>query len=325
MIAICASVTFGLLQGNNSLKMEQPSAASSPDQEGNSIFYQLIEIVGETNLANPNSSQARAADWIINGDPMELSAGSDTLAQRYLLALFYISTTKDKQWMSCNPPTDQEGEDCISTNMISSGQEDPSAPSPTLGRWLSGRHECEWAGIKCDEFNQIRTIDLAGQEIRGTFPPEISLLPFLQSIALPVNEMYGTLPSELASTKHLINVELQYNHFTGDIPREWYSIFGFQCINLAGNFITGTISTEIGILSTLKGLYIQENALEGTIPTEFGNVQSIGRCIPWCSPGSMSSSHSASTSQHSHAGLEMSCLVLCHPSSGNFDTCRNCG
>ncbi|KAI2495711.1 hypothetical protein MHU86_18800 [Fragilaria crotonensis] len=277
-IAICASVTVGILQGNNSLTSTQPPApttAPTTDREGNGIFYQLIEIVGETNLKNPNSSQGRAADWIIKKDPMVLSPGSDALTQRYLLALFYISTTEDKQWLSCNPPTDQEGDDCTLGTSISAGEVGLPVTTAALGRWLSARHECEWAGIKCDEFNQIRNIDLAGQEIRGTFPPEILLLPFLQSIALPVNELYGTLPSELSSTKHLLNIELQYNFLTGQIPTEWYKIIGLQSINIAGNFITGTISTEIGVLRALKGWFIQENALEGTIPTEFGKVPSI--------------------------------------------------
>lgn len=281
MVAICSSVTFGVLQGNSLSKTEAPRSATSPDGEGNGIFYQLVVLVGEANLVNPNSSQARAADWIINKDLLALNAGSDNLAQRYLLALFYISTTEDKEWLSCNPPTAQEGDDCIFSK-ISGGHVDPSVPAPMLGRWLSARHECEWAGIKCDEFNQTRTIDLAGQDIRGTFPPEISLLPFLQSIALPVNRFYGTLPSELSSTKHLLNVELQYNHFTGQIPEEWYNIGGFQALNLAGNFITGTISTAIGTLTTLKGWFIQENALEGTIPTEIGNVKPIGKYKRCC-------------------------------------------
>lgn len=322
-IAICASVTIGILQGNNSLTSTQPPApttAPTTDREGNGIFYQLIEIVGETNLKNPNSSQGRAADWIIKKDPMVLSPGSDALTQRYLLALFYISTTEDKQWLSCNPPTDQEGDDCTLGTSISAGEVGLPVTTAALGRWLSARHECEWAGIKCDEFNQIRNIDLAGQEIRGTFPPEILLLPFLQSIALPVNELYGTLPSELSSTKHLLNIELQYNFLSGQIPTEWYKIIGLQSINIAGNFITGTISTDIGVLRALKGWFIQENALEGTIPTEFGKVPSIGRCICCFSHVMIPRSHTASMSQPSLVGRGTSLWELYHPNSGISET-----
>jgi hypothetical protein len=322
MTATCASVTFGILQGNSPRTTEPPTpptAAPTTDREGNGIFYQLIEIVGETNLKKPNSSQGRAADWIIKKDPMALSTGSDTLTQRFLLTLFYISTTEDKQWLSCNPPGDQEGDECTLRESTTAGQVGLPVSTTVLGRWLSARHECEWAGIKCDEFNQIRTIDLAGQEIRGTFPSEILLLPFLQSIALPVNELYGTLPSELSSTKHLLNIELQYNYLTGQIPSEWYKIFRFQSINIAGNFITGSISTEIGGLRTLKGWFIQENALEGTIPTEFGKVPSIGRCICRLFQVMIPRSHSASISQRSLVGRGTSSPELCHLNSGTFE------
>ena len=277
MVSIALSITFGVIKSKDNQKTEIPTTSPTTAREGEGILYKLIEIVGEATLRDPNSAHSLAADWIISKDPRELNVVAINLAQRFLIVLFYISTAKNKNWRSCNPPLSHENDYCIIDSIISAVNVDQHKVGMSAARWLSAKHECQWAGITCDEFQQIRAIDLSGQEIRGTIPKEISLLPFLQSLALPVNELYGTLPEELGNMKFLINIELQYNFFTGHVPTAWYKLFGIQSINLGANFITGTISSELGLLSSLKGWFVQENTIEGTIPTDFGLLQQIGK------------------------------------------------
>jgi hypothetical protein len=279
LIAIVTSATYAALHINDSLTTGPPSSAPTTERAREGIVDRLIAIVGESNLLNPTSAQARAADWLINKDPMALDADADSLVQRYLLVLFYLSTTENRPWLSCNPPTGDSDDDCDFSRLVSGDPLGLFYANITWGRWLSGKNECEWAGIQCDEFNQTRSIDLSGQEIRGTLPTEIALVPYLESLTLFMNQLHGTLPSELASARHLLSIELNYNYFTGRIPPEWYNSVNFQRLNVAGNFITGTIPTEIGRLSTLKGFFIQENNFEGKIPSEIGQLTSLGKVM----------------------------------------------
>lgn len=246
-----------------------PTPAPTTERESLGIGQQISAVVGETALADPKSPLARAANWIINEDPMQLPPEADNLIQRYLLAEFYLATAEDKPWLACNPPALDEDDSCIFPRLAQVYPE-IEYENITWGRWLSGAHECSWAGILCDEFNQTRAIELPGQQIRGTMPTEIALMPYLQSLTFNWNELYGTLPSELASMKHLLNIELHYNFFTGQVPPEWYKAQALQRINYAGNYLSGTLPTEIGLLSTMKGFFSFENSIGGTLPTEAG-------------------------------------------------------
>lgn len=249
-----------------------PTASPTTAREGLDIGQQIIAVVGEASLADPKSPSARAADWIINEDPMQLLPEADNLIQRYLLVQFYLATTEDRPWLACNPPIADENNTCVFPRLAQVYPE-ITYENITWGRWLSDSHECSWAGILCDEFNQTRAIELAGQQIRGTLPTEIALVPYLQSLTLNWNELYGTLPSELASMKHLLNIELHYNFFTGQVPPQWYTAQALQRINYAGNYLSGTIPTEIGLLSTMKGFFSFENSIGGSLPTEVGQMK----------------------------------------------------
>jgi len=234
------------------------------------IANQLKRVVGKTRFAMKDSPHARALEWICDDDPLQLLPISENLIQRYLLVLFYFSTTENRPWRSCNPSVGTETEACNFTKLVRTFPE--VYELIPWYRWLSSRHECEWAGVLCDEFNQTRALELPGQNIFSTFPTDITKMPYLQSLAFNLNEFFGTLPSELSQMKHLLNLEFHYNIFTGQVPSEWYKTLALQRINFAGNFLTGTIPTEIGLLSSMKGYFMQENNFAGSLPTEIGKM-----------------------------------------------------
>lgn len=270
---LLAAVGVGAALGvTSSQKNSAPTFAPTTMREGLDIDEKLVSIVGEAVLADSASPHARAANWLVNEDALQLAPEADNLVQRYLLALFYLSTTEDRPWLSCNPPVGDEDSNCTFAKLA---QVFPQVEyeNITWGRWLSPVHECMWAGVLCDEFNQTRALELPGQQIRSTFPSEIALMPYLQSLTFNWNELYGTMPSELASMKHLLNIELHYNFFTGQVPPEWYSSQALQRINFAGNYLSGTIPSEVGQLSTMKGFFSFENNIGGTIPTEVGQMK----------------------------------------------------
>uniref|UniRef100_A0A7S1YAM6 Leucine-rich repeat-containing N-terminal plant-type domain-containing protein n=1 Tax=Grammatophora oceanica TaxID=210454 RepID=A0A7S1YAM6_9STRA len=279
MWAMVSVLLLGVIVGATILGVKKsaedggPTAPPSTIREGLYDFKSpLSAIVGESAFEDPDSPHSVALDWITNIDSMSVIPSDPNFVQRFLLAVFYLSTTEFQPWASCNRPDVGMGPECIYLKPTEFFPEVKVVQIEWI-RWMSDAHECAWAGIFCDEFNQTRAIELVGQEIRGEFPYDLIHLPYLQSIALTWNELYGTLPSEVAEMKHLLNVELHYNFFSGLIPAEWYSAQALQRLNIGGNRLSGTIPTEIGQLSTMKGFFCFENDIKGTIPTEIGNMK----------------------------------------------------
>jgi len=235
------------------------------------IWKEIVKEIGESSFETPDSPGSRALDWIMNKDPAKLPGDSQRLIQRYTCALFYLSTTESKQWLSCNRPLEGEDGNCTAKRLVAiEPNRFEDVPS---SRWLSGEHECGWYGIFCDSFWQVRAFEIRAQEIRGTLPSEIAKMPYMQSLSIMWNELHGTLPSEIANMKHLMNIEVHMNFFTGEVPLAWFSARALQRINVAGNFITGTVPTEIGLLRSLKGYFNFDNDIIGTIPTEIGQMK----------------------------------------------------
>ena len=128
------------------------------------------------------SPHEKAAYWMIHDDPLALPIDAPNIMQRYTLVLFYYLTGP---WKSCNPPdqnnnnNNDEGRFCRFQRLTRIPQRKPSRgdrhddnnndddetedfqyhEEPSF-RWLSGEHECRWAGISCDESQVIRSIEL---------------------------------------------------------------------------------------------------------------------------------------------------------------------
>jgi hypothetical protein len=108
----------------------------SPSERKNDIFA-ILDTVSDPNLLrNEISTRGRAAKWLVEQDAFYLCPSDTKLIQRYVLALFYFSTNGD-YWLQCS-----------STNEFN----DCGVQTPFQGafRYLSNKHECDWAGIDCN-------------------------------------------------------------------------------------------------------------------------------------------------------------------------------
>jgi hypothetical protein len=106
---------------------------------------------------------ARAAKWIMEEDERKLSQDGASLIQRFLLAVFYFTTTSNGQfpWRSCNPNfTDSSDVICQFQRLSRNEIDEVVYTSESSYRWLSKEHECYWAGNLCDDSNTTRAIDL---------------------------------------------------------------------------------------------------------------------------------------------------------------------
>ena len=123
-------------------------------------------------FALPNSPQTKSLQWLVFQD-QTLSTNPDVkrLVQRHaLMTLFY----------GC------DGENWAGTLAVS--------PS-----WIQevGTHECEFAGVTCDEAGTIVHFEAGQGQLSGQLPDEISLLSHLISLKIYVSDLQGTLPVSL--------------------------------------------------------------------------------------------------------------------------------
>ncbi|XP_072972710.1 uncharacterized protein, partial [Typha angustifolia] len=93
--------------------------------------------------------------------------------------------------------------------------------------------------------DQVRTIDLSG------------------------NNLSGNIPEEIGALGHLNSLNLSMNHLTGRIPEKIFDIIWLECLDLSLNKLSCVIPQSISKLTFLDHLNLSYNNLSGRIP--FGN------------------------------------------------------
>ena len=114
--------------------------------------------------------------------------------------------------------------------------------------WLSDLPMGEWYGVDTDTGGRVSRLDLYGNQLRGTIPPELGSLSNVMRLSLSENQLGGTIPTELGGLSNL------------------------ERLSLGGNRLSGTIPPELGSLSNLTRLSLRENQLSGEIPHDFTNL-----------------------------------------------------
>jgi hypothetical protein len=131
----------------------------------------------------PGTPEARAAEWILYEDAMQLPLDAPNLQQRCVLALLYFSTTDNgrRPWSQCSP--EANGTSCI---YINGEMRFPAE------RWLGNSSECLWAGVACTISETVGQLILAQQGITGALPTAFGLLPDLTDLSVEGNQFSGT-------------------------------------------------------------------------------------------------------------------------------------
>ncbi|KAG2372452.1 leucine-rich repeat receptor-like serine/threonine-protein [Vigna angularis] len=130
---------------------------------------------------------------------------------------------------------------------------------------------CTIAG---DNFCHVVSILLKTQNLRGTLPPELIRLPYLEEIDLTRNYLNGTIPVAWGSSK-LRKISLLANRLTGPIPKEIGNITTLESLVLEFNQFTGNITSDLGNLSHLQRLYLTSNNFTGELPETLAKLTSL--------------------------------------------------
>ncbi|CAB9520668.1 leucine Rich Repeat [Seminavis robusta] len=254
--------------------------------------------VTSLNLDDDDGPYSKALDWVLHEDPFQLLPDSENLVQRFILVLFYFQTSeKYGLWKTCNPKSRllQVLNETITTDICYFRQvyKMTTVSNEVLEilsyQWLTGRHECDWAGIRCNRTSKIVTeLHLYDFNLTGTVPTELVKLDGLQVLAFPRNSLTGTPPSELGLMQNLQEITLESNQLSGiPIPDEWFRLSNLNRLQLGdhrlgGNHFSPTpLSSRIGQLTKLHYLDLSFADTTGTMPSELFRLTELNDLIFW--------------------------------------------
>jgi len=285
-LTVAAIITAGVVSAKKGREVilitQAPSAAPSEaptTTRETAVRGELSRVIGDAvnELGTPHE---KALNWILDVDPMNLDEFSENLIQRYTLALFYYQTSQGNSWRSCNPPTDGEDFSCtyldMNRNQDNSINYIPKNDTPSV-RWVSEKHECEWAEVTCHPVTDgnVIAIDIMGQNLTGTLPEELRHLDDLMWLTLSFNEFTGIIPEAYGEFPYMTIFEVTDNLLTGQIPEGFFRQPNLLQLIPALNLFTGTIPSEIGDLTTLHSLFFFGTVITGTLPTEIGRLEDV--------------------------------------------------
>ena len=135
--------------------------------------------------------------------------------------------------------------------------------------------ECSWFGVDCRMFDSnpldmyVYGLDLSGNQLIGTIPPELGNLTNMRNLYLSWNELTGSIPPELGNLSNARYIELHTNHLTGSIPAGLGNLPLINYMHLCCNQLGGEIPVQLANLTTIlpAGLDISWNALHTDDPT----------------------------------------------------------
>jgi len=195
----------------------------------------------------PGTCQNWSREWLRTGkDTKELEV--DRIRQRFAMALMYCEF---------------DGPNWLESDL-----------------WVSDLHECDWytmIGVDpCGDDEKYQVIRNYGQQMRGTLPPEISMLSSLWEITLSGNLLEGPIPQELSKLSLLDTLVLSYNLFEGPIPDFVWKYEDMVYMDLAYNFFNSSIPNSVYMtMPNLRSLFLENNDMAGTIPPEFASTEKL--------------------------------------------------
>lgn len=125
---------------------------------------------------------------------------------------------------------------------------------------------------------ELTWIDLSGNQIIGTIPPDLWKFHKLTYLSLSHNVLTGTLPLNIGRFPRIDSIYLSHNRIDGQIPQSVGNITQLTHLFLSHNFLRGSIPTSLGGLTKLDSMSLSGNILRGQVPQEILRIPSL-RCL----------------------------------------------
>ncbi|KAG7347191.1 two component regulator [Nitzschia inconspicua] len=247
---VYAVTGFVFMEGGNGATMSAaPSSSPTPEGDMQLKYFVQVAVHDYTREALKwnTSPQSKALQWLKNNTSLEAYPVSRRL-QRFALATLYFSTGGERRW-----------------------EED--------GGWMSDEDECTWFSTEdeiplCEDGN-YKVISLRSNGLRGTIPPELSLLSLLKFLILEENVLTGFIPGTLGELTGLKEIRLFDNYLTGKIPSELSTLSNMEILDLEYNILAQILPPSLGQMTKLEQLLLDRNSFVGTIPYEFKTWENL--------------------------------------------------
>jgi len=116
-------------------------------------------------------------------------------------------------------------------------------------------------------------VQLEGLQIKGTLPPELSMISSLTEILLGDNLLSGNIPHDYDKLSLLNTLSFHHNLFEGPIPDFVWEFSDMVYLDLAYNFFSGTIPDTVHLTEpNLQVLNAENNDIAGSIPPTFASI-----------------------------------------------------
>nr|GMC91616.1 inactive LRR receptor-like serine/threonine-protein kinase BIR2 [Ipomoea batatas] len=156
-------------------------------------------------------------------------------------------------------------------------------PGSNLGLWNFDNTTvgfiCNFAGVTCwnDRENRVFRLDLREFNLSGEFPEALQYCRNLQTLDLSGNELSGTIPPQICRwLPYLVTLDLSNNHLTGEIPPGLGDCSYLNNLMLNDNKFSGNIPAQLSSLSRLKKFSVANNDLSGRLPSFFEAMDNPG-------------------------------------------------
>ncbi|GGG56941.1 T9SS type A sorting domain-containing protein [Bizionia arctica] len=141
--------------------------------------------------------------------------------------------------------------------------------------WLTAEPISTWHGITISG-NKVSGIDLNGNNLTGTLPPEIGDFYGLEVLALFYgNNISGNLPPEIGNLTELRILDVGDNNFTGEIPASYANLTNLRGFWFNDNQLSGEVPDFVATnYPNMTFFYISNNNFHGVLP-DFTSLQNL--------------------------------------------------
>ena len=140
---------------------------------------------------------------------------------------------------------------------------------------LAGNYLAGTLPPELGDLTYLKVLNFADNYLSGAIPTEMGNLAQLEFLSLYANQLSGAIPSQLGSLTNLHELDLGWNTLSGSIPTSLGSLTNLEYLELYGNQLSGEIPTSLGSLTKLYLLSLHWNMLTGSIPTSLGSLANL--------------------------------------------------
>ncbi|CAB9522320.1 Leucine Rich Repeat [Seminavis robusta] len=231
---------------------------------------------------DPSSPQSKAREWL-RADPNIGSYSQDRRLQRFALASLYYATNGNR-WRNATNWLNHSVHECLWFSARPSNNADVGTTSAFQLATNSSSVQIKAAkAITCNDKLEYEHLLLASDSLRGTLPPELSLLSSLVHIDLERNKVFGPVPTEIGALAKLTDLSLSDNELDASIPSEFGLLSNLERLYLRQNQFVGTLPEQLAELTLLNDLHLSSlmflgfamNSLNTTFPTELARLTNL--------------------------------------------------